>query len=279
MKIIDMRCRPPFGCFLNNGSFECLDNPFSADKFSCRFGSSYPESAREKSFVLFMEELKTAGITKAVVPIRKKKESDNDTLLELLHTYPDTFIGSAAINPRGGEESVKEIKKYVTDGPCKTIIMEPGMGSEPTLPSDERIFSIYQYCEANNIPIMLSFGGFTGPDIDFLHPRSIEVVASTFPKLKLAVCHAAWPWVNQMVHLAYRFENVYIAPDIYAIRTAGSSDYLAAASYMLSDKFLYGSAYPIVNMQYSVQYYLSNIKEEVLPKVMYENARTFLGLE
>ena len=49
---------------------------------------------------------------------------------------------------------------------------------------------------------------------------------------------------------------------------------------MLLDKICYGSAYPIVDIKAAVDYYLqAGFSEEALPKVMYNNAAAFLGLE
>ena len=126
MKIIDMRCRPPFGYFINTGLFQPADMPFSADRFALRFGRVHAESARKKSFDLFLQEMKDAGITKAVVPVRRQQDSDNDTLVELLAQYPDLFIGSAGINHRDSEQAIGQIKKYVVEGPCKTLLWKPG---------------------------------------------------------------------------------------------------------------------------------------------------------
>lgn len=280
MKIIDIRCRPPFGYFINTGLFQPADMPFSADRFALRFGRVHAESARKKSFDLFLQEMEDAGITKAVVPVRRQQDSDNDTLVELLAQYPDLFIGSAGINHRDSEQAIGQIKKYVVEGPCKTIIMETGMGRPLLYASDESIFPIYEYCQEQEIPVMLSYGGFVGGvDIDYYHPRHIEVLAKTFPKLKIALCHGSWPWVTQVVHLAYRTNNIYVAPDIYAIHCAGATDYIDAANYMLHDKILYGSAYPIVDMPGSVRHYVSHINENVLPEIMWKNATKFLNLD
>ena len=54
---------------------------------------------------------------------------------------------------------------------------------------------------------------------------------------------------------------------------------MEAANYMLREKFLYGSAYPCVDVETSVAMYLQNLRPEVVADVMYHNAARFLGLE
>ena len=43
--------------------------------------------------------------------------------------------------------------------------------------------------------------------------------------------------------------------------------------------FLYGSAYPCVDIEGSVKYYLEHLREEVVEDIMYNNAVKFFGLE
>lgn len=67
--IIDMRCRPPFGGFLN----PVLCDLYITDAivaFSKRFGMVPTVAVMEKNMALFIQEMDEAGVDKAVVPIR-----------------------------------------------------------------------------------------------------------------------------------------------------------------------------------------------------------------
>lgn len=69
-----------------------------------------------------------------------------------------------------------------------------------------------------------------------------------------------------------------LSPDIYALHTAGAQGYIEAANYMLLDKFLYGSAYPCVDLESSVTQYLAKLRSEVVENIIWKNAARFLGL-
>jgi len=278
--IIDMRSRPPFGCFLNTNLFDNeTEDKLSPHNFAKRFGMQFAQSARERSMELYLKEMEKSGITTAVVPMRKKQKGDNDTLVQLLKQYPGKFVALAGINPTSGDDALQEIKQYVLDGPCQGIIMEPAWLVKPIFANDTQIYPIYQFCQENKIPVCLSYGGFHSGTVEYNNPIYIDMLLSDFPKLKLALCHAAWPWVGQAVHLAYKYDNAYLSPDIYAIHAAGGIEYLNAANYMLYDKIMYGSAYPIVDMEGSVRYYQAGfLREEILPNVLYSNAKVFLNL-
>ena len=142
----------------------------------------------------------------------------------------------------------------------------------------EKLFPTYAFCEEHHIPLLISFGGFHGPTDEFCRPIHASNVAAAFPNLKIALCHAGWPWVEHAVWLAFRYPNVYLSPDIYALHAAGAQSYIEAANYMLRDKILYGSAYPCVDVESSVAMYLEKLRPEVVENIMYRNAERFFGL-
>ena len=127
--------------------------------------------------------------------------------------------------------------------------------------------------------MLLSFGGFIPPALNYNEPYRIEEIAVAFPDLKLVVCHAGWPFVQEMIHVAYFRKNVYLVPEMYMVNCAGAQDYIAAANYMLQDKIILGSAYPILSMKENVAYVRSKVRAEVWSKISYQNAARVLGLE
>ena len=280
MKMIDMRLRPPFRPYLGKGGMFDMESehPFGVKNFYKNFGMNLSDSMREASMEKLFAEMERAGEMTGVVSIRKNARGyENDALTELLAQYPQRFIGACGIAPDGSEETLAVLQKYVLDGPCLTAFMEPGF--EGVFMDDEKIFPTYEFCEKNQIPLMISFGGFHGPTADYCNALHADAVAKTFPKLKFVLCHGGWPWVEAAVHLTFKEPNVYLSPDIYALHAAGGQSYIEAANYMLREKFLYGSAYPCVDVETSVAHYLAHLRPEVAENVMYHNAARFLGLE
>lgn len=277
MKILDVRCRPPFQPYLDTMYNSEDHSPFSSFSFPMRFGMNVAESVKTKSLDVLFEEMDRCGDFTGVVSIRKNSRGyENDALVDLLAEHSDRFLGACGVPTSGGEASVELIKKYIVDGPCIAPFMEPGM--EGYFMDDEIIFPIYEYCEKNNIPMLISFGGFHGPTAEYCDATRAANVAHTFPNLKMALCHGGWPLVGQAVRVCFSEPNVYLSPDIYGLHALGGNDYIEAANYMLRDKFLYGSAYPCVDIEGSVKYYLEHLREEVVEDIMYNNAARFFGL-
>jgi len=276
MKIIDVRMRPPFQPYLDTMFVE-NESIVAIQKFYKNFGMNYSESMKQASMPLLFEEMDRCGEMVGVVPVRVNSRGfENDALVDLLAQYPDRFLGACGLDVNNMPESIATLQHYVLDGPCTAAFMEPAIQGH--MMDEEQLFPIYEFCEKKQIPLLISFGnhGFTE---EYSKPILADRVAMTFPKLKMALCHGGWPWVEASVRVAFKNDNMYLSPDIYALHTAGAQSYIEAANYMLREKFLYGSAYPCVDVEGSVAMYLEKLRPEVVDNVMYGNAARFLGLE
>lgn len=287
--IIDMRCRPPFGGFLDPELCDLyIDDNIKS--FSARFGKEPGRCIASKTMETFIQEMDDAGVDKAVVPLRfspgglgtessAELHMENDDLVKLAEQYGDRVITVAGMNLSNIDQALTDIDKYVLNGPCLGAVLEPGYNPEPMFADDERLFPIYEKCEKNNIPVMLSFGGMTAPNYEYNRPIYIQHVADVFPKLKMSLGHAAWPWVTEVCYVAFRNENVYISPDIYLMNVPGSADYVAACNQWIPEKILYGSAYPVINLKDAIAVHRNAIKEDYIDGILGGNAMRFWGIE
>ena len=282
MKILDTRIRPPFGSF-KGGFYNQSKNRVEATKKLAkgRFGMPTPPSLDSGSMEMLLEEMDAAGVEQAISPVRVLNgDNDNVDAAKLCQAYPDKFFGVPTVDLFfGKQENLRIIDDYIVNGPCRALMVEPGFSEQPMYADDERFYYIYEKCENEQIPLMMAFGGFIGPDYSYCQPLHIDHIARDFPKLKLFLTHGGWPYVTQGCHVASNHRNVWVAPDLYLMRSPGWRDYVEAANCMLLDKICYGSAYPIVDIQAAVAYYMqAGFSEEALPKVMHDNAAVFLGL-
>jgi len=279
--IIDSRLRVPYGSFktMFYANVE-RTKKLAYDRFKMPTSKSLEDASMDTMF----QEMQEAGITHGIVPSRAYKalaDIDDNDIIKLCNEYPDKLYGAACIEIWDGtENALAMLDKYVINGPCKTIMMEPGFSRTPLYADDEKFFPVYEKCEKENIPLMLAFGGFIGPDYSYCEPILIDRVAQAFPKLKLFLTHGGWPCVTEMCHVASNHTNVWVAPDLYLMHSPGWRDYVDGANYMIPDKICYGSAYPIVDMKAAVQIYQqAGFYADVYEKVMYKNTAAFLGLD
>lgn len=278
MKIIDMRVRAPFEAYKNCN----LYNPEMIDE-NGRGGARnwvLPESVRQFSMDLLIQEADEANVEKLVVPVRKNLNGNNDDLVDLIARYSNKVIGMAGIDVDTLDinTSIQEIEKYVVNGPCQGIILEPGQDKTPWMVNEIRVFPIYDYCQENHVPIFMTYGGIMVPNLRYYRPEPLEDVLSAFPKLKIGLAHGGWPFVTEMCHLAINHNNLYLAPDFYMIESPGQADYTIAANYLLKHRLMFASAYPLMPLKESSEYYMSVLNEDVVQDIMYNNAAEFLNL-
>ncbi len=111
------------------------------------------------------------------------------------------------------------------------------------------------------------------------HPSGVDQVACDFPDLKIICSHLGWPWITEMIAIAWRHPNVYIEDSVYRYMP-GCEQYIDAANKLLSDKFLFASGYPFDHPLKNVvkKFMQLPYDEDVRDKVLYRNAARLLGL-
>ena len=86
--------------------------------------------------------------------------------------------------------------------------------------------------------------------------------------------------VGGILFVAFKRPNLYLCPDMYMYNMPGVSDYVMAANTFLSERFLFGTAYPFIGFREGVEQFKAlPFKPEVLPNLLYRNAIKALKLD
>ena len=285
MQVIDFRVRPPFGMFKKEFFF---DNDI-LKRFAAQTAMPSSESALEGSMDKFIEEMDKAGIEKGVVWPRTSfglfgsndgKTNFNEDIVKLMNTYPNRFLGAVAIDIFDVAHTEEIIDKYILNGPCCAIIMEQGMAAEWKF-DDSRLYPIYEKCQRDDV-LVFHTSGMSWTRLSGSVPFAVDNVAVDFPKLKIIISHALWPWITQAVWTIMTKKNVYLLPDMYMFHHPGWQEYATAITnpYM-NQNMLYGSAYPFGGLKESIDYSLQNyhfLDEETKNNYFYLNAKKLLKL-
>ena len=275
--IIDIRCRPFWGGFKQQ-----FANP-AANKALCeKMGMVSPPSVQQQSEQLMLEEMDRAGITYGIATGRNghfRYNINNNDIVDMVEHYGGRFFGIAGINGADTPQALADIKTYVINGPLKGICLEPGAMPTPWYGNDPRLYPLYTLCEAHNIPVVIMLGGRAGPDVSYSNPAIISQIAKDFPGVRFVVSHGGWPWVQAVLGAAFWQPNIYLCPDMYLMNMPGVQDYVAAANTFMQDRFLFGSAYPLMPLEESVHAFTSLFSPEVLPKLLYKNAAKLFGID
>jgi uncharacterized protein len=278
MPLIDCRLRPPLKGF--RGMIMYADAA-RRDRLTRQHGMEPARSAQAQSIDLLLEEMDAAGVTAGVVLGRSSGlygSVSNRDVAAIVEAYAGRFIGVGSVDPADRKSAMRALDEAAALG-LKAINLEPGAYATPMKADDRRLYPIYACCEDRGIPVVVMAGGSAGPDLSFTVPIHIDRVAGDFPDLKIAISHGGWPWVHEILHVAYRRTNVYLSPDQYLCNMPGMDDYVRAINGFLAERFLYASSYPFIGVKaYADWFRTLPIRAEVMEHVTWRNAARFLGL-
>jgi predicted TIM-barrel fold metal-dependent hydrolase len=279
-KIIDMRSRPSFlhdfyGATPGTAAYE------TARWLNRRTGSKDDEHfKRSRTVEAFVEEVRESGIDRAVVVGRDTPalKHSNEQIHNLVAPHPE-LIGVGSVNPQGqGPRAIAaEIDQAVKQFGLAGINIEPGFGEPPLKADHPVLFPVYEACAALGVPVFL-MSGPTSPSLEYTDPAPVGRVAASFPDLKIVCFHGFYPYVNEIIGVAFRHPNVFVAPDMY-IFLPGGGLYVEAGNGFLRDQLLFGTSYPFRAMKQTVDDFQAlGWRDEVLDLVLYKNAERVLGL-
>jgi predicted TIM-barrel fold metal-dependent hydrolase len=280
-RIIDVRFRPPLGSFLRSTMYK--DKSRTA-KMTAAMGMEMAPSTIQESMELLAAEMDGLGNYVGCVSGSKRGIDrawgwiENQDVFEMVQQYPDRFLGVGTLDASDTGAALEDLEACVSRFRFKAIAIEPGTHRENMYADDRRLYPIYERCVELGVPVLLLAGGNAGPDITYSDPVHVERVAIDMPRLKIVVLHGAWPWVTQILHIAFRRPNVFLSADMY-LTMPGGSQYIEAINGYLSERYLYGTSYPFGPVVgYFERFQRLGIQERHMDKVLYQNAEKLLGL-
>jgi predicted TIM-barrel fold metal-dependent hydrolase len=155
-------------------------------------------------------------------------------------------------------------------------------------PNDERIYPLYEKCQALGIPLLMHSGyaaagvgmpGGGGFKLKYGRPiPGFDDVAADFPDLTIIMAHPAWPWIEEQIAVALHKPNVYLYLSGWAPKYI-PKELVREADTRLRDKVLFGSDFPYVSAnRWLLEFADLPIRDELHPKILLENTRGILGL-
>ena len=210
----------------------------------------------------------------------------NDYVADIVKRYPQQFVGFASVDPWKGEAGVNELERSVKELGLKGLKLHPV--HQAFFPNDAHFYPLYDKAQELGVPVLFHTGfagagsgtpGGSGLKLKYSAPiPGIDDVAADFPGLTVIMAHPAWPWIEEQVAVALHKANVFL--DLSGWLPRYIPEALAReVNTRLQDKVLFGSDYPYIQPdRWLSDIDILQLKEDVKPKVLLENARKVLKL-
>jgi uncharacterized protein len=214
----------------------------------------------------------------------------NDDTAAFVQAHSDKFIGFLTVHPFD-PKAMDEIERATGDLGLRGIKLGPNY--QHFDPLGEEAFRVFKRAEELGLPVLFHQG--TSPvqfaELDYAHPRHIDRVAMTFPKLRMILAHMGHPWQIDCFVVIRKHPNVYA--DISANFYRPWSYYNAfrlATEWGVLHKLLFGSDYPIASPQETMDalWRVNDIIEgtkfppvpiDQLEAILHRDSLALLGLE
>jgi uncharacterized protein len=199
-------------------------------------------------------------------------------IVEIVRQFPDRLVGVASANlddPHAGDE----LEALVVRHGFKALRIVPWAWNRP--PNHASYRPLLAKCVELGIPFCTQVG-HTGPRMPSDPGRPIpylDEVALAFPELKIVGGHIGYPWTDEMIALAWKYENVYIDTSAYLPRYYPAQLINFMSTYG-QDKVLFGTNFPMLSLQECMQQATElKISEDAKAKFLAGNARRVFRLD
>jgi predicted TIM-barrel fold metal-dependent hydrolase len=167
-----------------------------------------------------------------------------DTTLEEVAQYtrahPDRFVGLAGYNPFRIKDSLKEIEVAVRDYGFKGVYVHI-YGFDLPL-HDPRMYPLYAKCVELDIPVSMQVGHvLEAMPSEHARPMYLDRIACDFPDLRMIGAHTGWPWVEELISVAYKWENIWLGIDAWMPKYLKPEVIQFIGSRMGQDRCLWGT--------------------------------------
>jgi len=216
-----------------------------------------PEKRKGVDWPEYMDLMDQAGIEASLIisvkagDMRMKHSFAiaDEKVAEYCAQYPGRFFGLCGIDGSKIQESMRNLERAVRDYGFVGAHLYPHWFGWP--PDDRRFYPFYWRCAELGVPGMMQIGHCLACKRDRIResvgkPLTLEHLAIDFPELKIIGIHLGWPWTEEMIAVAYKHNNVFMAADAYGPRH-WPQEYVHFANSWGKQKCLFGTDWPVVH--------------------------------
>lgn len=252
--------------------------------------SSFQDKVRQSSSIRqgveieeYMKMMDEAAISRSILcavrcgdlRVKGSTELKYERVYEVCKQYPDRFSGAAGVDPTRGMQGLRDLEVAVKEYGFVAAHWYPHWFAMP--PDAAQIYPYYAKCCELDIPIMMQVGQNLIYQKDrrlpsVAKPILLDQVAIDFPELRIIGIHLGTPWVDEMISMCWKHDNVFMAGDAYAPKYWPPAAVHYANSYG-QDKFMFGTDWPVVDPRRAMkEVHEHNFRPAAKAKILRNNA-------
>lgn len=225
-----------------------------------------------------------------IFPVDAERETgfrrySNEEVARIAAENSDIMIPFASIDPAKGKAGAREARRLVKEFGIRGFKFHPTM--QGFWPNDRMAYPLYEAI-AEEGGIMLFHTGQTGVGagmrggmgmkLKYSNPMAVDDVAVDFPDTKIILAHPSFPWQEEALSVATHKPNVYIDLSGWSPKYFPSI-LVRYCNTLLKKKMLFGSDWPAITPdRWLADFETIDIRDEVRPLILKDNARALLGL-
>lgn len=202
-----------------------------------------------------LARLRKAGVHRAVVhaPLPTDVPYPNEATAELVAEAPDLLTGFVRVDPTAGTAAADEVVRGVAELGLTGVTITPFWHG---ITCNERsVRPLLEAASELGVPVWIhtSVNWVRTRPLELEHPRHVDQVAGALPDLTILCGHGGWPYVRELVAVAWRHPNVHI--DVSAFRPShvfrNGSGWDPLAYYgdrTITDKVMLGTTWTLLGM-------------------------------
>jgi predicted TIM-barrel fold metal-dependent hydrolase len=252
----------------------------------CRMERSIGGLPRFASIEAMLAQMDAAGVEKVFITQTKMwsywrkwmyMDTKLDDVLQYTEKYPDRFEGLAGYNPFRIKESLAEIDEAVLRHGFKGVYVHI-YGFDIGL-DDRKMYPLYAKCVELGVPVSMQVGHvLEAMPSEGGRPILLDRVACDFPDLKIVGAHTGWPWVDELLSVCYKWENVWFGVDAWLPKYLSPQIVQFINSRMGRDRCVWGTN-GLPWKESLTQIDELGLKPEVKQKLIRDNAVELFGIE
>jgi uncharacterized protein len=214
-----------------------------------------------------------------------RKRVPNEEVARLAHENDDVLIPFASIDPHKGKLGIREARHLIGEHGVRGFKFHPN--TQAFWPNDKTFYPLYEVIADAGLIALFHSGttgigagmpGGGGVHLKYSNPMCIDDVAADFPGLDIILAHPSFPWQDEALAVAVHKPNVYIDLSGWSPKYF-PPNLIQYTNTLLKNKMLFGSDFPLITPErWLADFEKLDIKDEVRPLVIKENAAKLLGL-